>query len=317
MQWQLFKLSTGNIPGIVTTILKHPVAFAVAIKEARKRAKEIVPKRHGLPYDIPVYRQDMPYCKSKEKYLRPTYLCESNAPEIIAMANKLGAFQKSDREYVESCFNFVKRNIEFTFFQQLSGALKTLRAGRGICLDQVSCFIALCRAGGIPARYKIYNEALVTPVYQVFTANSVLVKDWYDSTGHALMHTSAEAFVNGQWMVGEFIWPPELEAGLGVPLSRFGDDASGTWCYRLRESTVRLEALPRGFVIGMRLGMGSIGWALMAAEIGFQEKLREGKKILEEIGEEEYSRRVSQTYKAILPEVSKKLSRALEMVDEL
>jgi hypothetical protein len=154
------------------------------------------------------------------------------------------------------------------------------------------------------------------PVYRVFTAESQLVKDWYDSTGHALMHTSAEVIIDGKWVVGEFVWPPELEAGLGVPLSRFGDDASGAWCYRVRESTAFLEQLPRGFVWGMWLGTALIGWTLMGAEMGFQEKLREGKKLLDEIGEEEYSRRVAGTYKAVLPDVSIKLARALEMVDE-
>ena len=115
----MIKLVYGSIPGFIKALVKHPIAFVRATREARRRASALTPVIHELPYDIPIYQEGMPCCKSNEVYLRPTYLCESDAPEIIAMANKLGAFQKPDREYVEACFDFVKRKIDFTFFQLL------------------------------------------------------------------------------------------------------------------------------------------------------------------------------------------------------
>lgn len=316
MSWELLKLVYGSIPSFIKALLKHPRAFIRASREAKRRAQELMPAKTALPYEIPVYQEGMPYCKSDEPYLKPTYLCESDAPEIIAVANKLGSFQKSDREYVQACFDFVKKNIEFTFFQPVLGAVGTLRSGRGICLDNVGLFIALCRAGGIPARYRIYNEALVTSAYEVLTADDPVLRDWYNSMGHFIMHASAEALYDGQWVVGEFLLTPELEAGLGLPLSRLGDDASGAWCYRLRDAIVRLDSIPPSIAKGMSLAIKFMGGLFMGVELRLQERIRQGRRILEEMGEEEYSRKLKQTYKAVLPEVSMKLSRALEMAEE-
>ena len=313
MLW--FKLIYGVIPGFFQTLLKHPVAYTRANREAAKRAKDLISALE-LPYEIPLYQPDMPYCKYKQRYLRPTFLCESQAPEIIAMANKLGAFPKTDRQYVEACFDFVKRKVQFTFFQPLVGAVKTLRSGRGICLDKVSLFIALCRAGGIPARYKIYNEAYITPVYQMITTDSPVTKDWYDSLGYFVVHGACEAFVEGEWLVSECVQTPELEAGLGLPLLQLGDDASGSWSYRVPESTARFERLPPGLVILVSLSVKLERGIFMPIELRLRDIARKGKEILAELGEEEYNRRAKETHKATLPEVSRRLFMALRKVDE-
>lgn len=192
-----FRQICGVIPGFFATVLKHPVAYARANKEAAGRMKGLVTEPE-LPYEIPVYRPGMISYKYQQKYLRPTVFCESRAPEIIALANELGAFCKPDRQYAEACFDFVKRKVQFTFFQPILGAVKTLKLGGGICLDKAGLFIALCRAGGIPARYKIYNEAYITPVYQMITVDNPVTKKWYDSLGYFVMHGAAEAFIDGE-----------------------------------------------------------------------------------------------------------------------
>ena len=183
-------------------------------------------------------------------------------------------------------------------------------------MDNVNLFMALCRAGNIPARYRIYNEAFVSSTYDLFTSGSPIVKDWYNDSGYFIMHTSCEVLIDKEWLVGEFVLPPELEAGLGLPLSRLGDDASGAWCYRIRESTVRFESLPRVVAMGVSLSIRLMSGLFMGIQLRVLDKIEEGRKILEEIGEDEYSRRVKETYTVVLPDVSAKLYKSMEMVQE-
>ena len=44
------------------------------------------PKRE---YEIPEFKKSMKYCKSNERYLRPTLYCDPSEPEVVALANKL------------------------------------------------------------------------------------------------------------------------------------------------------------------------------------------------------------------------------------
>jgi len=310
-----FKQIYGVIPGFFLTVLRYPVAYTRANREAARQTRELTSALE-LPYEIPAYRPDMISYKYRQKFLRPTLLCESRAPEIIAMANELGAFRKPERQYAEACFDFVKKNLQFSFFQPLVGAVKTLRSGRGICLDKASLFIALCRAGGIPARYKIYNESYITPVYHMITDGSPVTKEWYDSLGYFVVHGACEAFVEGEWLISECIQTPEIEAGLGLPLLQLGEDASGSWSYRVPESTSRFERIPPGLMILISLSVMLERGFFLPIELQLREIAQKGSEILTELGEEEYDRRARETHRATLPEVSRRLFKALQKVDE-
>ena len=111
--------------------------------------------RPARRYDLPVYRQGMRHCRSSERYLRPTRYCNCRAPEVIALAHELGAYQKSDREFAEAAFQFAKEKTTLEI-RPLLPVEETLRLGSGTCFELISVFIALCRAAGIRARYKIF-----------------------------------------------------------------------------------------------------------------------------------------------------------------
>lgn len=268
------------------------------------------------PYEIPDYQPGMPYCKSRQKYLRPTLLCQSNAPEIIAMANKLGAFQKSPRQYAESCFDFVRRNIQFSILQSPAGAVKALRTGRAMCLDKVGLFVALCRAGGIPARYRICKFTFIFPANEMITADSIVTREWYNTVGKFMIHGAGEVLIDGKWWACDGTQSPELEAGFGLPLLNFGDDASFPSIYRRPGNTMHFESLLPGFVLSLSIFMMLERGILMPIEIRLREMEKRGKKILAELGEEEYNRRAKQNQKATLTEVSRKLFLALEKAGE-
>jgi len=104
-----------------------------------KKVRRINPneERYVRPprrYELPEYREGMEYCKSDEKYLRPTRYCNPRAPEVIALANELGAYEKSDYEFAEAAFEFVKRNMTLEMIP-MDGVEDTIRRGTGTCLD--------------------------------------------------------------------------------------------------------------------------------------------------------------------------------------
>ena len=106
-------------------------------------------------YEIPVYDPSMKCGVTEEKYLRPTLFCNPCHPDIVAMAHSLGAFQKSDYEFAQAAFAFVKEHCTLEILP-LDGVEYSLRRGTGTCFHLISLFIALCRAAGIKARYKMF-----------------------------------------------------------------------------------------------------------------------------------------------------------------
>jgi len=117
----------------------------------------------------------MKYCDSNEKYLRPTLYCNCRAPEIIAMANHLRAFKKSDYEFAETAFEFVKRKIILEMIP-MDDVVNVLKRGTGTCLHEISLFIALCRAAGIKARYKLYALTMIQQWYDALVAPDPLMR---------------------------------------------------------------------------------------------------------------------------------------------
>ena len=312
--WRIFAQSLPTGFAMIKAVLKHPneAIQMMGMAQAAKRRAEAKKEKPDRPYDIPPYQEGMPHCRSDEVYLRPTRLIETDAPEIIAMANQLGAFQKSDREYANACFDFLKKKVQFSFAAPLRGAVGSLEAGEGVCFDKVHLFIALCRAGGIPARLKCYNTAFAQDIYQPLTESNTIMKELYDSMGYFLMHTMAEAFVEGKWEPADFSQDIGYEAALGHPLAHFGDDPNGVWNWEVPGSTMRLAELPLLFALSVAVALKMNRGFMFLIQEGWGEGLEQGKRILEEMGEEEYDKRARQTYKMVLPEVSKKLFKALQ-----
>jgi len=321
VSWALLKQMAPSNFAVFIAVLTHPFDLIRMMRNGaalKKQMKSTKRKERQLPYVIPSYREGMRRSTSGGVNLRPTYQCESNTPEIVAMANELGAFQKSDWEYAQACFDFLKKKVDFSFSAPVRGALKTLQTGEGICFDKVSLFIALCRAGGIPARYKMYNEAFTQPIYDNFASANAIMKAWYDRTGYFVAHTMAEAFIDGKWQPADFSIPPDFEAALNMPLGHFGEEPEGIWNWEIPGSAVRFEQIPRLFALGMNLSLKFMSATQVMAVVNseWEEGRQRGQKILEDMGEEGYDRSVRQTYKAVLPSVSRKLFKALKDTDE-
>ncbi|HEC87882.1 MAG TPA: transglutaminase family protein [Thermoplasmata archaeon] len=298
--WKMLRVTMGAMPPLFKTLIKHPIYIARSNREARKNPVENTPP----PYKIPEYREGMRYCKSNERYLRPTHLCNPHAKEIIAMANELGAYEEEPWDFANNVFRFVKENIKLAFVG-LDREIDTLRRGSGTCIHQLSLFAALCRAGGLKARYKLYSLALVEPLYQNMVEVSPIMKDWYDALGAFMLHGTAEVNVDGEWVTADPTFTPEYEIAMGIPLAKLGDDPLGMWNYPVEGTTMILEGLPYGV---------GIAWNFLVNFLASGERVKidrslerareEGCRIIREKGLEEYDRNKRDKYKAKIPKIT-------------
>ena len=87
-------------------------------------------------------------------YLSDSLNCEVSNAEIVALAEKLTQGLTNPTDKARAIFNYVRDKISYDYYYDTYyGALGTLHAGHGNCVDQVHLSIALYRASGLPARY--------------------------------------------------------------------------------------------------------------------------------------------------------------------
>lgn len=277
-----------------------------AFKQMGKVAKDVKYVRPSRRYEIPKYHEGMKVCESDEKYLRPTLYCNYKVPEIIALANNLGAFKKSDYEYASSAFDFVKRNVILEFLP-MDDVRDTLLRGTGTCIHKISLFIALCRAAGIKARYKLYAPIMTQAWYDHLIGADPLAQQWYNAMGYFLLHGEGEAYVDGRWVVADVAPTPERQVAMGVPITRFGEDSIGIWFYAVPGTITKIESLT-----SLGLGSRTLRWftrlfmnkiakvPLTRLNNSILEQIEKGKKILKEMGEEEYDKKARERYKPMM-----------------
>ncbi|KAA0000033.1 MAG: transglutaminase family protein [Thermoplasmata archaeon] len=269
-----------------------------SLKEVRKEKVGYKPPERM--YELPEYRPGMKFVKSDEKYLRPTLHCNPYSKEVIALANHLGAFEKEPYEYAKDAFEFTKRKIILQIVP-LDSVEATLRRGYGTCLHKISLFIALCRVAGIKARYKLYALTMIQQWFDTFMADP-LMQEWYDAMGYFMLHGEGEAYIDGKWIVADVGPTPERQAAAGIPITKFGEDSIGIWFQAIPGSIMRTESLPLGLTIASKLLMKKISPGSVAKMNNNVLKMYEkGRKILQEMGEEEYDKKARKGYK--MPEI--------------
>ena len=298
------------LPSLAVIAIRHPLLVMNANRGCPDGPENLRPDK--LPYEIPKFSNKMKYCNSDEKYLRPTYLCNPHEREIIAMANKLGAFKESDFDYCENVFNFVNGNIRIDFSNPKS-AVECLRWGNGTCIDKLNLFIALCRAAGIKARYRLYSPQGVEALYNLYMSADPLVQKWVDALNFFILHGSGEAKVDGKWLISDvsadfYHAPPH-----NIPIPHFGEDPADLWI-----KPAKGLWQPEGLPIGLKL-LGSIPFLLFrgtgrAINMNIKMNFEEGKKILDSIDLETYDKEVRKTYKPRWHDSAIKASRVLDKI---
>ena len=97
--------------------------------------------------------------KLLEKYLEPSFYCESDSPEIRSLAKRVTKGKKGEAA-AKKIFTLV-RDIPYGVADVVGakGVLKR-KPSRAICVDKANLMVALSRASGIPARYIALNVKL-------------------------------------------------------------------------------------------------------------------------------------------------------------
>ena len=95
-----------------------------------------------------------------QRDLLPSRGVQSDAPEIIAIAEELITEDMLDREKAKAIYEFTAKSIAYDVekqknseFQWDDSALKVLELGKGICQDYTYLALALLRASDMEARY--------------------------------------------------------------------------------------------------------------------------------------------------------------------
>lgn len=252
------------------------------LKKTRYKATYIRPERR---YELPEYKSDMKCYAKNEKYLRNTLYVNPCAKEIVAMAHELGAGEKEPYEFAKDAFEFVKRNL-FLEFIQMDDAVATLKRGSGTCLHMLNLYVALCRAAGIRARYKLYALSMIEPWYNALVAVDPLMKKWYDAMGFFTMHGEAEVLIDGKWYPADVAPTPERQAAAGIPITKFGEDSIGVWFYALPGTILRMESLPYGIGTSLKILLKIAPGTVATINNSILRQIEEGRKIMEEAGGE-------------------------------
>jgi transglutaminase-like putative cysteine protease len=315
--WRIIKGMLPGMFGLIKVMMEHPLMTLKMLRELMVSRKRVVILKKNqtrlLPYEITPYRPEIAHSVSNQVYLRPTRCIECDAPEIIAMSHQLGAFQMSSWDYASNVFEFVKKEVYTSLAAPIRGAQGALKAGEGTCLDKTHIFIALCRAAGIPGRIRMSQEIFAQSLYNNFDLQPI-AKEWYDQMGYFLAHAMAEVFIYGEWVPADFSTDYRVEAQLGLPIARLGDEPEGTWNWPVPGSLIRCETFPAFFVFLLKSTFKvSASMFVIWQDIMETTTFKEGEKVIAEAGGlEAYDRQARQTHKAAMPEVSRKLFNALQ-----
>lgn len=117
---------------------------------------------------------------SLKKYVKATKNCQVNNARIKSLSKQITRGKKTQKAKAVAIFNWVRNKIGYKFYYNTrKGAVGTLNARSGNCVDTAHLLIALERAAGIPARY-IHGKAKFR-------------------SGKRYGHVWAGVYVNGKW----------------------------------------------------------------------------------------------------------------------
>jgi hypothetical protein len=231
------------------------------------------------------------------------------------MANELGAFQVSDREFAERAFYFVKEKLMLDE-RPMNPVAETLRRGTGTCFHLISAYIALCRCAGIKARYKIFSMKMIPSWYDVVIQPDPFIKRWYDSLGYFVLEGEGEVLIEGEWMVANVTPEAEWQAAAGTAVNKLGEDSIGSWYNAVPGTVMRMESIPYGFGTSLEiLHLVSPG-SMERVNISIKKQKEQGRRIIEAAGGvEAYDRKARSRQGGKCPKVLLELKKQIVFDD--
>ena len=87
-------------------------------------------------------------------YLKATTHCQVGNSKIKSLVNSLTSGLTTDHAKALAIYNYVRDKISYSFYYDTRhGAVGTLDAKSGNCVDQSHLLVAMFRTAGLPARY--------------------------------------------------------------------------------------------------------------------------------------------------------------------
>jgi transglutaminase-like putative cysteine protease len=132
------------------------------------------------------------------KYLKCTEIVDCDSAIIKKKARELIRGLKTDEEKAIALFYFVRDAIKYNPYDsadryEYSIASATLNRGYGLCFQKAAVLVAMCRAGGIPARFgfaDIRNHLMSQRFLQMMCGSNILV-----------YHGFAEIYLDDKWVI--------------------------------------------------------------------------------------------------------------------
>ena len=92
--------------------------------------------------------------KDLKPYLRATTHCQVGNSQIKSVVNSLTSGLTTDLAKARAIYNYVRDAVSYSFYYDTRyGAVGTLNAKTGNCVDQAHLLIAMYRTAGLAARY--------------------------------------------------------------------------------------------------------------------------------------------------------------------
>ncbi len=137
----------------------------------------------------------MPF--DRKPYLQPSELCDfDSSPLIKQKVQELTAGCSTRRSRFEHIFTYVKE-LPYGFEDWDLKASEVLKKGWGMCSGKTNLLIAMLRAAGIPARYRVYrikaDRALLS---RMSRSNNLLAR--FGELGDERDHVDCEVWL-GRW----------------------------------------------------------------------------------------------------------------------
>ncbi len=290
----------------IKTLLMDPAAL-IRFRVMRHGEERYI--RPPRPYDLPVFHQDMRYCISDEKYLRPTLYCNPHEPEVISMATKLGAYKLPDHEFAEAALKFVKHNMQLEVCP-FNNVAETLKRGTGTCYHLINVFVALCRAAGIKARYKAFSFVLREDQRNLLLGMDPLFGKMYEAVN---MFSQGEAHVDGKWLDADVALSAEMDAVRGQPITKLGEGLIGSQSNAGESGTVKhFESMPSFLTTVFKVQKFLMPAVVERINVAAQRQNTLGRKIIEEAGgKEAYDQKAREKLKLFSPITDFKDSKAI------
>ena len=155
-----------------------------------------------------------------EEYLRPTELCDfDKTPEIKTVTSELVAGMLNKYQKLGAICRFVKE-FDYVYDNWYVKASDTLQAKAGMCSSKTNLLVAMLRAIGIPARYRVYKVEAELMLFEWMTGQDEQIAQQMGEPYQEQDHVLAEVYTDG-WEAFDTSRDTPLEKGLeklGIPV---------------------------------------------------------------------------------------------------